>query len=259
MDRRGKVTKIGKNGNLEKYFSSIDHLLNPIQISMFIKKLSSRLLAPLLLIMITLHSAAQDHPPFWDEIQEFKTQDSIQPSSPNAILMIGSSSFRLWKDVASYFPGYTFINRGFGGSSLPDVERYYDDIILPYKTRQILIYCGENDLGPTVNGDSVVTRFKTLFKRIRLDHKKARISFISIKPSGSRAHLMPQMEIANKGIKQFLGSQKNTDFIDVYHKMLTPEEKPLPGIYRNDKLHMNEKGYAIWQKEISPILVRKKK
>ena len=223
------------------------------------KQISTFLLIPVLFLLISFKGFSQEHPPFWNEIQQFKAQDSIQPPSKNAILMVGSSSFRMWQDVADYFPGYTFINRGFGGSSLPDVIRYYDDIILPYDTRQILFYCGENDLGPTVNGDSVVNRFKTLFKRMRADHKKARITFISIKPSASRAHLMPEMEIANKGIKDFLAMQKNTDFVDVYHKMLTPDGKPLPGIYREDKLHMNSKGYAIWQKAISPFLVAKKK
>lgn len=223
------------------------------------KKISIFLLMPILFLIISLKGFSQEHPPYWNEIQQFKAQDSIQPPSKNAILMVGSSSFRIWQDVADYFPGYTFINRGFGGSSIPDVMRYYDDIILPYHTRQILFYCGENDLGPTVNGDSVINRFKVLFKRMRADHKKARITFISIKPSGSRANLMPEMEIANKGIKDFLATQKNTDFVDVYHKMLTPDGKPLPDIFREDILHMNSKGYAIWQKAIKPFLVSKKK
>ena len=63
---------------------------------------------------------AQQDLPFWDDIQAFKHQDSIQMPPQHAILFVGSSSFTKWTDVQNYFPGYTIINRGFGGSSLPD-------------------------------------------------------------------------------------------------------------------------------------------
>src|SRR5579883_592936 len=67
-------------------------------------------------------------PPFWNEIAEFKHRDSLQHPPANAILFIGSSSFRKWTNVQTYFPGYTIINRGFGGCTLEDVIRYAKDI-----------------------------------------------------------------------------------------------------------------------------------
>src|SRR5437870_5399481 len=104
-------------------------------------------------------------PPFWNDIQNFKKQDSIHFPLKNAILFICSSSFTKWTDVQDYFPGYTIINRGFGGSTLLDVIRYAYDVILPYQPKQVVIYCGENDLAAsdTVSATDVVQRFKTLF------------------------------------------------------------------------------------------------
>src|ERR1700688_1161761 len=93
-------------------------------------------------IFLTSYSFAQ---PFAGEIQEFKNQDKSNPPPANGILFVGSSSFKKWTDVSSYFPGYTIINRGFGGSSLPDVIRYADDIIIPYHPKQVVVYCGDND------------------------------------------------------------------------------------------------------------------
>src|SRR5829696_3884450 len=80
-------------------------------------------------------------PAFWNDIQRFKSQDSNYVPAKNAILFVGSSSFTKWTDVQDYFPGYKIINRGFGGSSLPDLIRYADDIIFPYQPKQIVIYC----------------------------------------------------------------------------------------------------------------------
>ena len=75
----------------------------------------------------------------------------------------------MWKDVQDYFPGYTIINRGFGGSTLLDQIRYANDIIFPYEPKQIVIYCGENDLASsdTVTAAMVFERFKQLYEMIR--------------------------------------------------------------------------------------------
>jgi lysophospholipase L1-like esterase len=57
-------------------------------------------------------------------------------------------------------------------------------------------------------------------------------------------------------IKEYLAKQPNTKFVDVYHLMLTADNKPIPEIFRDDSLHMNAKGYAIWQKAIQPYLIK---
>ena len=193
--------------------------------------------------------------PFWNDIQNFKKQDSVSFPPKNAILLIGSSSFTKWTDVQDYFPGYTIINRGFGGSTLLDEIRYVNDIVFPYQPKQIIIYCGENDLASsdTVTASMVLDRFKQLFQMIR-NKTEAPIAYISMKPSPSRRHLFPKMREGNQLIKDFLATQKNTAFIDVHQKMLDLTGEPLPEIFLDDSLHMNAKGYAIWKKEMEPYM-----
>jgi hypothetical protein len=67
----------------------------------------------------------------------------------------------------------------------------------PYKPKQIVIYCGENDLASsdTVTAEIVVDRFKQLYKMIR-EKTEAPIAFVSIKPSPSRRHLLAKMRLA---------------------------------------------------------------
>jgi lysophospholipase L1-like esterase len=55
-------------------------------------------------------------------------------------------------------------------------------------------------------------------------------------------------------IKDFLKGKKKTSFIDVYNPMLMANGKPKPEIFLSDSLHMNEKGYAIWKKEMKRYL-----
>jgi len=210
------------------------------------------------LLLTNVIQAQEQKPVFWNDIQAFKKQDSISFPPKDAILFIGSSSFTMWKDVRDYFPSHTIINRGFGGSSLADVIRYTDDIVFPYHPRQIVIYCGENDLASsdTVTAQIVFNRFRQLFNRIRDRYPKVKLTYVSIKPSPSRLHLTSKMRDGNLLIKTFLKKKKRTSFVDVYHSMLEENGKPIENIFLEDKLHMNAKGYAIWQKLIEPHLLK---
>ena len=199
---------------------------------------------------------AQTHA-FSRDIQTFKAEDNNQMPPKNSILFVGSSSFTKWTDVQQYFPSYPIINRGFGGSTLKDVIYYADDIILPYHPRQVVIYCGENDLVlPNIGADVVLDRFSTLFELIRKHYPDIKITYISMKPSPSRKNFRTAMEAGNAGIQYFLSQQKNTSYVDVYHKMLNDNGAPLPHIFLADSLHMNANGYKIWQKAIEPHLLK---
>ena len=212
----------------------------------------------LLILLIAFTEVHAQRPHFYSNIQKFKSQDSVNFPPKHAILFIGSSSFTKWTDVQDYFPAFTIINRGFGGSSLPDLIRYADDIIFPYAPHQIVIYCGENDFAAsdTVSADLVFNRFKQLFQLIRQRLPNTEVAFISMKPSPSRKKDRQKQAACNSLIKNYLKEKKNTSFIDVYHKMLNEDKTPIKEIFTKDSLHMNANGYKIWQKIIAPYLIK---
>ena len=219
------------------------------------KQLKGLFFCLLLLQTLSFTGSAQQSFPFSNEIEGFKKQDSLNPPPQKAILFVGSSSFRMWTNLQNDFPGYTIINRGFGGSSLPDVIRYAPDIIIPYNPKQVVIYCGENDFtAEGVNAEIVYDRFTTLFEIIREKLPKAHILFVSLKPSPSRLKYLPEMVRANTMVKNYLKKYRRTDYVDVYSKMLLADGTPMPDIFKADNLHMTEAGYVIWQKAIKPYL-----
>lgn len=226
------------------------------------KRIIFNLVTSLLFSFLLLPSFAQvSHPPFWNEIQHFRHEDSLQAPPQHAILFVGSSSFRKWTDVQDYFPGYKIINRGFGGSTLPDVIRYADYIIFPYHPKEIVIYCGDNDAAasPAITADSILNRFKTLYYLIRKRLPKTKIAYVSIKPSPSREQFFPVMQLANWEIQQFLKKEPRTSFVDVWHLMLDDHGQPVKSLFGSDMLHMNKTGYEIWAKAIKPDLLKNKR
>ena len=197
--------------------------------------------------------------PFQDEIDVFIKKDSIAMPAANSILFVGSSSFNYWKDISTYFPGYPIINRGFGGSSLTDIIHFSQETILKYKPKQIYIYCGENDIAAsdTITPAIVFERFKTLYTIIRTHlGNKVPVMYVSIKPSVARWSMEEKFFAANSLIRNFINKQKHTQFLDVHSAMLDSNGMVYKDIFIADKLHMNAKGYAIWQKIIAPTLVK---
>jgi lysophospholipase L1-like esterase len=202
-------------------------------------------------------TAQTTDPPFRKEIDAFKKKDSAQMPAKASILFVGSSSFTKWTDMQDYFPGYPILNRGFGGSSLPDLIRYVNEVIIPYDPKQIVIYCGENDVAgsDTITASTVLKRFQILFSLIRNQLPKVPVAFISLKPSVSRWKFEPVIVETNKLIKDFLRKQSNTIFINVHDAMLNADGSVMTDIFIADNLHMNAKGYRIWQPIIQKELV----
>ncbi len=214
-------------------------------------------LSLILILLFTFCFSQAQEPRFIKEIRYFKKLDSLQFPPKNAILFIGSSSFTMWKDVATYFPNHTIINRGFGGSSLPDVINYTPDIVFPYQPKQVVIYCGENDFTAAggIESSVVVNRVKELVALIRTQYPKIPIAFVSIKPSPSREKFFPKMKEANAAIKKWMKKKKrNLQFINVFDAMFN-DDGSLKDIYLEDKLHMNSKGYEIWRRAILPVIL----
>lgn len=215
-----------------------------------------KLICFLLILIQAAPVCAQEGAPFWSEIKAFQKLDSLEPPPKAPIVFTGSSSFRMWTDVQKDFPKHTIVNRGFGGSTLPDVIRYEEETIFKYNPKQVVIYCGDNDLASsdTVTAKTVFARFKQLFTDIRTRLPKASVVYVSIKPSPSRWRLKEKMLEANALIKSFLGKKKNTAFADVWTPMLDGEGKPIADIFKEDKLHMKPEGYAIWAKVLEKYL-----
>lgn len=195
--------------------------------------------------------------PFSKEIKEFARMDSLQAPVRNGILLIGSSSFTMWKDVQQWFPEHRIINRAFGGSTLLDQIRYVDQVVAPYHPLQVVIYCGENDiaLSSSVTADTVLYRFRLLHGMIRDRYPSTRISFVSIKPSPSRVAFLPTVRQANDKIESFCQTEPKTDFINVFSSMLHADGSCMEDLFLSDRLHMNEKGYRIWQSIMKPYLL----
>ena len=191
----------------------------------------------------------------WEEaIRKFEEADRQNPPAKGAVLFIGSSSIQMWKNLAEDFPQVKVINRGFGGSEIADSTYYVDRIVAPYRPQMIVFYAGDNDLASGKTPQKVFEDYQEFVNRVKAKLPKARIAFISIKPSLARVSLMQKMRAANELIRHYAANDKHLIYIDVFTPMLGQDGMPRRELFGPDGLHMNKEGYSLWRGVIAPYL-----
>jgi lysophospholipase L1-like esterase len=213
----------------------------------------------LVLLLPALPASAQAgssaDPARWEtDIRAFVAADAAAPPAKGGIVFIGSSSIRLWTSLATDFPGMPVLNRGFGGSQLPEVTAYVGRIVTPYQPRQVIVYCGGNDINAGRSATDVLTDFQALVRAIHAAGPGTRVAYISVAPNPARWSQIEIVKAANQAIREWIANDPRLTFIDVFAAMLGPDGQPKPDIFVADRLHMNAKGYAIWRAVVGPHL-----
>jgi lysophospholipase L1-like esterase len=204
----------------------------------------------LLLILALLPSLAQacaDRPGQWQtDIAAFAATDRAHPPPAHPVLFVGSSSIRMWSSLGTDFPRRAVINRGFGGSRIPDATHYAEQLVAPYHPRAIVLYAGDNDLAEGCTPEQVRDAFAAFVQRARSLDAGVPIAFIAIKPSVARKNLLPQIRRANALVRAYARGQRDVSYLDVFTPMLGPDGQPQPRWFGADGLHMNRQGYGLW-------------
>lgn len=192
--------------------------------------------------------------PFESEVTALEARLSQSPISSSPIVFYGSSSIRLWKSLQQDFSGYAVLNCGFGGSRLTDCVRYANRLVIPRKPSAIVIYAGDNDLAGGTPPEKVFQSFKQLFAIFRTYSPSIPIAFVSVKPSPARLMFLENILKFNRLVDDFLRTQPETEYIDVFSDMLGQDRKPIQSLFVSDQIHLSPAGYQILRKEIGEFL-----
>ncbi len=185
-------------------------------------------------------------PRFDAAILAFEAADRENPPPRCATLFVGGSTIRFWRTLKQDFPGRTVINRGFGGSTVWEVDHYFDRVVTPYHPREIVFYAGDNDLGiDNRTPDAVYADFVRFMQLKDKALGSTPVWFLAVKPSKARWSLQPQMTEVNKKVQALAGKRNDLVYVDVVTPMLQADGTP-KDIFLADKLHMTPEGYALW-------------
>jgi lysophospholipase L1-like esterase len=200
-------------------------------------------------------------PTVWaGEMRRFDKFDRRDGVPSEVIVFTGSSSIRYWSTLATDMSPLPVLNRGFGGSQIDDVTYYADRAVLRYKPKAIVFYAGENDMVGVLwsskkTPEEVRDAFRAFCAKIFASAPGTPIYFISIKPPKRRIADWPQMQVANRLIRDYCASDQRLHYIDIVPPMSDLHGNPRGDLYSWDGIHMNTHGYAIWTSVIKSLLM----
>jgi hypothetical protein len=197
----------------------------------------------------------------WEkDIQKFEQLDKSEKYPEDAILFAGSSSIRLWTTLENDMAPYHIIQRGYGGAKLSDFAVYANRIFDTHPCKAIVLFIA-NDITGTQQDKTpkeVAVLFRNVLGTIRKTHRATPVFWIEVTPTVSRWKVWPEIQKANALIKDICNKEKNSRFIETYSAFLNENGLPNDELFTEDKLHLNEKGYAVWtgiiKKEIDNVL-----
>jgi hypothetical protein len=191
---------------------------------------------------------------FEQKVVEYEAADRAAPPPKDAILFAGDSQFYRWKTIHEDLPGYTLINRGIDSFQFRDLIRYVDRIVIPYAPRLIVLHVGGNDVHNGGTPAQVLEDFKTLVQRVRAKLPAVPIVYSSITPGPGRWDEAPQRRETNRVIREYVATQPDLAFVDLWDPMLTADGKPREDIWVEDRVHPNHAGYLIRVELTRPFL-----
>ena len=190
---------------------------------------------------------------FDNEIASFNDWDQKNSFVKDAVLFVGSSSTRLWK-TQDAFPVYPVINRGFGGAHISDMLFFIQETVMKYNSPIIVFYCGDNDIAAGKPAGQVLDDYKKFVTKTSAANPDVKIVFIPIKPSINRWSFWPEMKNANQLIEDYSATVANLFYVDMATPMIPDGEMPVADLFIEDGLHLSEKGYAMWNEILRPVL-----
>ncbi|GAB3961123.1 SGNH/GDSL hydrolase family protein [Spirosoma harenae] len=189
---------------------------------------------------------------FWyeAEVQQLETKLKTLSPASDRVVFYGSSSIRLWATLAQDFPQINTVNLGFGGSTLAACTWFFDRLLIPAQPKSIVFYAGDNDLGDGRNPEEVYLFFCAFAEKMHCLLPALPFSFLSIKISPARLHIVDQIRYTNHIIGKQIEKIERCQYIDTTTPLLGTNGQPRREFFENDGLHLSPAGYQAWKQTL---------
>ncbi len=158
------------------------------------------------------------------------------------------------EDGGEDLPDYNIVDRGIDSFQTSDLVYFADRLVLPYGPRMIILHVGGNDIHTGRSPEQALSDFKYFVVKVRARLPTVPIGYSSLTPGPGRWDEAPKRKETNRLIKEYIATQPNLFFIDLWDAMLNPDGQPREDLWVADRVHPNHAGYLLRVKIMRPLL-----
>ena len=197
---------------------------------------------------------------FEKDIIAYEEKSRETPPPENCTMFIGSSTWRLWGDqLEKDFAEFNAVNRGFGGSTIPEQLHVMHRILLPHKPARIVFFCGGNDVASGTSGEKTFENFKTFLSRLWAELPNTEVYFVSFTSAPVREKHHDQMMTLNRSVEELAAKTTGLYYIDTFSTLVDENGRAKEEFFLKDRLHLTTEAQARWVPVIKESLQNAKK
>jgi len=192
----------------------------------------------------------------WKEDADLLSKTNASDGDSSAILCLGSSSFRLWDSIETDMAPYKIIRRAYGGAKYCDLAIHTPQLIRGLTFGKVMIFVGNDITGKEEDKtpEEIVRLSKLVMDSLRRESSSIPIYLIAVTPTPSRFQHWPKIREANRQLEVLAMNTEHTFFVTTETAYLNAQNEPRSELFREDNLHQNELGYAIWSSILKRFL-----
>jgi len=187
----------------------------------------------------------------WAQLNRFKKANallSISEKDVNRVVFMGNSITEGWlQDSLSLFKNKSYINRGIGGQTTPQMKHRFLQDVIELKPKAVVILAGINDIAQNTGYISIPEIAANIEEMtIMAKANTIKVVICSVLPA-NYFPWRPQIEpgdrvIALNLLLKEIAHKNKVHYLD-YYKEMVDDKKGLKEVYTTDGVHCTVEGY----------------
>jgi lysophospholipase L1-like esterase len=183
--------------------------------------------------------------------------DDKTPTPANGgIVFVGSSIFQFWTHLTEQMAPLPVLNRAIAGFTTEDMLNQMGRLVLPYKPRIVVFYCGSNDISAGDNADPIIERTKRFLKILGEKSPDTFVYYTSILKAPEKMDRWDIVEAVNREMERYSHQTKMLGFIDLNPVLFDGRGTLRRDLFLPDQLHFrpSSTAYPEFAQIVKPIL-----
>jgi lysophospholipase L1-like esterase len=170
------------------------------------------------------------------------------------LVFIGDSLTQ-WCDWEQRFPGYQVTNLGISGETVEGMLARRERIRTQIENPEfIFLMTGINNIASEQY--DIIPPYREIVGNLTTWYKQSTLVVQSLLPVDSRWVSATVIQDINRQLKEIV-REFNAEYLDVHRLFVDAQGIPKKGYLSDDGVHLAEKGYDVWAREVERFLLEK--
>ena len=180
-------------------------------------------------------------------VREFEEQTPNLIGKPIDVVFLGDSLTELY-DLQTHYPQYVTVNRGICGDSTHGLLKRMELSAYCLKPKVAVVLIGVNNLS------TMMDDYEQILMGLRDNLPETKVVLLSLTAMGGTwAERIPAAKAHNEEIRA-MAQEYGFAYVDLFTAQTDPATGQIRPEYTTDGGHQTDAGYAVFTKEITPVL-----